>query len=75
VLTPGTGSRLPHGEVHAELDTFALTVYGAEWRGKAGKTDGDVLLALVWTYDFAWRRPYSYVSAPNRERPQGQHTP
>jgi hypothetical protein len=61
---PDTAAPHVNGEVHAELDTFALAVYGAEWRGKAGKTDGDVLLALVWPYDFAYRLPYSYLSAP-----------
>ena len=44
---PGTASPHVNGEVHAELDTFAVAVYGADWRGKAGKTDRDVLLALV----------------------------
>jgi Primase C terminal 1 (PriCT-1) len=39
-----TGTAGPHvnREIHAELDTFALAVYGAKWRGKAGKTDRDV---------------------------------
>jgi hypothetical protein len=36
-----------NGEVHVELDTFALAVYGAPWRGKAGRTDRDMLLDLV----------------------------
>jgi primase-like protein len=44
---PGTASPHVNGEVHAELDTFAVAVYDAEWRGKAGKTDRDVLLALI----------------------------
>lgn len=44
---PGTASPHVNGEVHAELDTFAVAVYGADWRGKAGKTDRDVLLALI----------------------------
>jgi hypothetical protein len=36
-----SGTAAPHvnGEVHAELDTFAVAVCGAEWRGNAGKTD------------------------------------
>jgi hypothetical protein len=44
---PGTAASHVNGEVQAELDTFALAVYGAPWCGKAGKTDRDVLLALV----------------------------
>jgi hypothetical protein len=44
---PGTASPHVNGEVHAEPDTFAVAVYGAECRGKAGKTDRDVLLALI----------------------------
>jgi hypothetical protein len=44
---PGTAAPHVNREVHAELDTFALAVYGAEWRGKASKTDRDVLLALI----------------------------
>jgi hypothetical protein len=44
---PGTAAPHVNGEVHAELDTYALAVYGAEWRGKAGTTDRDVLLALI----------------------------
>ena len=43
----GAAASHVNGEVHAELDTFALAVFGAEWRGKAGKTDRDVLLALI----------------------------
>jgi hypothetical protein len=44
---PGTAAPQVNGEVHADLDTFALAVYGAEWRGKAGQTDRYVLLALI----------------------------
>jgi hypothetical protein len=44
---PGSAAPPVNGEVHAELDIFALAVYGAEWRVKAGKTDRDVLLALI----------------------------
>ena len=46
---PGTAKLTPHvsDEVHEMLDDFTMAVYGAEWRGKAGKTDRDVLLALI----------------------------
>jgi hypothetical protein len=35
--TSGTAAPHVNGEVHAELDTFALAVYGAPWRRKVRK--------------------------------------
>jgi hypothetical protein len=35
--TSDTAAPHVNGEVHAEPDTFALTVYGAPWRRKDGK--------------------------------------
>jgi hypothetical protein len=64
---PDTAAPHVNGEVHAELDTFALAVYGAEWRGKAGKTDGDVLRSYGPTI--------SLTGFPTPTYPRQQGTP